>query len=236
MIVTLLKIAFLIPVTLVLSVAALITIPIDRTGNAFRTIPRVWSRTILWVFRIKTHVRGTEHIAPGHSYVYVSNHASAFDIPAVLAAIPDEVNLIFKKELTRVPVWGWALRYGHFIMIDRTNARDAMQSLDRAAEAIRMGASVLLFAEGTRSTDGKLQPFKRGAFTLAAKSGKPIIPVTLNNTFRILPKGEWNVRPADIEVVLEAAVPTAGKEGKAGEQVLMNAVHEAISKHYRDQS
>jgi 1-acyl-sn-glycerol-3-phosphate acyltransferase len=236
MIVTILKIAFLIPVTIVLSVAALAAIPLDRTGNAFRTIPRVWSRIILWIFRITVHVRGQEHLVPGQSYVYVSNHAGAFDIPAVLAAIPDEVNLIFKKELTRVPIWGWALRYGHFIMIDRANARDAMQSLDRAADAIRKGASVLLFAEGTRSTDGRLQPFKRGAFTLAAKSGKPIIPVTLNNTFRILPKGEWNVRPADIEVVLESAVQTAGKEGKTGEQQLMSAVHAAISKHYRDQS
>ncbi len=104
-------------------------------------------------------------------------------------ALKGNVNIVFKKELTRVPIWGWALRYGHFIMIDRSNPRDAMASIERAVQSIRSGHSVILFPEGTRTRDGKLQPFKRGAFSLAVKAGVPVVPVTINNTFGIMPKG-----------------------------------------------
>jgi 1-acyl-sn-glycerol-3-phosphate acyltransferase len=236
MLLSFIKIAIIVPWTIILSIGTLLAIPLDRSGNYFRAVPRVWSRGILRICGVDVRLRGVENLEKGQAYVYVSNHASMFDIPAVLSSIPDEVNLVFKKELTWIPLWGWALRFGHFIMIDRTNARDAMQSLDRAAAQIHDGASVLLFAEGTRTRDGKLLPFKRGAFTLAAKSARPIIPVTLNNTFLIMPKGSLNIRPTEIEVVLDPPIPTEGKEGKAGEQQLMEAVHAAISKQYRDQS
>ena len=158
------------------------------------------------------------------------------DIPTVMVALNGKVNIVFKKELTWVPIWGWALRYGHFIMIDRSNPRDAMASIERAAQTIRSGQSVILFPEGTRTNNGKLQPFKRGAFTLAAKSGVPVVPMTINNTFGILPKGSLNVKRADISVVLEKPIPTDRLENKADELKLMDQVHKAIEKHYIDQS
>jgi 1-acyl-sn-glycerol-3-phosphate acyltransferase len=236
MILTALKILVLIPVTVAFSTAALVAIPFSRTGNTFRSVPRAWCRFILWLFNIRVHTTGVEHLDRQASYVYVANHASAFDIPAVLVGIPDEVNLVFKQELTYVPVWGWALRWGPFIMIDRAKARDAMQSLERAADTIRKGTSVLLFAEGTRTRDGKLQPFKRGAFAIASRAGKPIVPVTINHTFGILPKGSLNVQATDIELVVERPIDTTGYEGKAGEQRLMDAVYSAISAHYVEQT
>lgn len=232
MISTLLKIVFLFFVTFILSCIALISIPLDKSGRVFRWCAVVWSKIILKTFGIRLHIKGLENIDRTKHYVFVSNHASMFDIPAVLAGIPNEVNLVFKKELSRVPIWGWALRYGHFIMIDRSNPRDAIESLDRAAQSIRNGKSVLLFAEGTRTRDGKLQPFKRGAFTLAVKSKVPVVPVTINNTFSILPKGSLNIRPRDIEVILEHPIPTDELNGKEGEQVLMEHVHRAIEQHY----
>ncbi len=232
---TLLKIAVLLPWTIMLSTIALLSIP-QASGDAFRWTARTWSRSILSMFRIRVHVAGAEHLRPEEHYVFVSNHASMFDIPACLSALPPDVNIVFKKELTRVPVWGWALRYGHFIMIDRSNARDAMQSLERAAATIRAGTSVLLFAEGTRTLDGRLQPFKRGAFSLAVKSGRPVVPVTINHTYRILPKGSINVRATDIELVIGEPIPTAGLDGKAGEQLLMERVQAAIAARYQDQS
>ncbi len=232
---TLLKIALLIPWTIIMSTLAILAIP-QASGRVFRWTARTWSQVILWLFRIRVRVTGAEHLRPDDHYVFVSNHASMFDIPACLAALPPDVNIVFKKELTRVPIWGWALRFGHFIMIDRSNARDAMQSLQRAAATIRAGASVLLFAEGTRTLDGRLQPFKRGAFSLAVNSGRPVVPVTINGTFRILPKGSINVRPTDIELVVGTPIPTAELAGKPGEQILMGRVHEVIAAHYEDQS
>jgi 1-acyl-sn-glycerol-3-phosphate acyltransferase len=158
------------------------------------------------------------------------------DIPAVMVALDGNVNIVFKKSLTYIPVWGWALRFGPFIMIDRSNIRDAMQSIERAVQSIRKGHSVILFAEGTRTTDGKLQPFKRGAFSLAVKARVPVVPLTINNTFGIMPKGSLNVKPTDISVVLEKPIYTEGLDGKNGELKLMKQVHKAIEKHYINQS
>lgn len=218
-----------------LSLIALFSTPLDRSGRTFHAMSRTWSKLILVLFGIKVVTRANGQIIPGQHYVYISNHASAFDIPALVCGIPDDIRFVLKKELTRIPIWGWALKYGHYITIDRGKARDAMKSLDEAAGRIRKGASVILFAEGTRTRDGKLQPFKRGAFTLAAKAGIPIVPVTINNTFKIMRKGSWRISPADIHLVLGAPVPTEGVTDREGEQRLMNAVREEITKHYVDQ-
>jgi 1-acyl-sn-glycerol-3-phosphate acyltransferase len=121
-------------------------------------------------------------------------------------------------------------------MIDRSNPRDAMASIERAVQTIRSGQSVILFPEGTRTSDGKLQPFKRGAFTLAAKSGVPVVPMIINNTFGIMPKGSLIVKQADIVVVVEKPIPTKDIKSKDDELVLMDRVHRAIEKNYIDQS
>jgi 1-acyl-sn-glycerol-3-phosphate acyltransferase len=233
---TIVKLIFLFPISLVLSLLAFGSIPFDRKGDFFRWCPWMWSKCILWTFGIKVSVKGFEHINLKWPYIFVSNHASMADIPTVIVALNGKVNFVFKKELTWVPIWGWALRYGHFIMINRSNPREAMVSIERAVQTIRSGQSVILFPEGTRTRDGKLQPFKRGAFTLATKSGVPIVPMTINNTFGIMPKGSLNVKSADISVVLEKPIPTDGFKGKADELELMDQVHQAIEKHYIDQS
>jgi 1-acyl-sn-glycerol-3-phosphate acyltransferase len=185
---------------------------------------------------MKVSVLGYENIDPMKPYIFVSNHASMFDIPTVFVALKGNVNIVFKKELTYVPIWGWALRYGHFIMIDRSNPRNAMASIERAVQSIRKGSSVILFPEGTRTLDGKLQPFKRGAFSLAAKAGVPVVPLTINGTFTIMPKGSLNIKPANISVVLGKPISTLGLNGKDGELELMEHVHHEIEKNYMNQS
>lgn len=222
--------------TLYVSVVVLVGVLINPQITWFHSFVRKWARVILRIFGIRLRVVGAEHVQPGQTYIYASNHASMFDIFAVQMGIPDDVHIMFKKELGRVPIWGWALARSPYIMIERYNAREASVGLDRAAAAIRSGKSVLVYVEGTRTRTGSLQPFKRGAFALAAKAGVPIIPVTINNTFGILRKGSLNVRSSDIEMILEAPIPTAGKEGKEGELELMEKVRKAIEKNYRDQS
>jgi 1-acyl-sn-glycerol-3-phosphate acyltransferase len=235
MTITFLK-AFIIGVVAIpLSIIALISTPVDRSGWTFHAMSRLWSGFILWIFGISVTVKGEENLEPGTHYIYISNHASAFDIPAVVKGIPDDIRFVLKKELTRIPIWGWALKYGHYITIDRSNAREAVKSLDEAAVRIRNGASVILFAEGTRTRDGRMQPFKRGAFTLAVKAGVPIVPVTINNTFRILPKGKKVVRPSDIGLVIGKPFRTDTVTGREEEERLMENVREAVARHYVDQ-
>lgn len=236
MVLSILKILYLMPVSVILSTIAFCSIPFDKGGDVYRWTSVVWSKIILRTFGISVHVSGLEYIDLSKNYVYVTNHASMFDIPAVLASIPNKINIVFKKELSMVPIWGWALRYGHFIMIDRSNPRAAMQSIDRAAETIRKGKSVLLFAEGTRTMDGRLQPFKRGAFSIAVKAGAPVVPVTINNTFKIMPKGSLNIQATDISLILDKPISTEHITDKSGEQLLMAAVQGAIENNYIDQS
>lgn len=151
MILTLLKAFLIVLVAIPLSLVALVSTPIDRTGRTFHLMSRLWSMFILWMFGIKVRTKGKEHLEPENRYIYISNHASAFDIPTVVVGIPDNIRFVLKKELTRIPIWGWALKYGHYISIDRGKARDALKSLDEAAERMRKGASVILFCEGTRT-------------------------------------------------------------------------------------
>ena len=233
---TIAKLIFLFPISLVFSLLAFGSIPFDRKGDFFRWCPWTWSKCILWTFGIKVTTKGTEKIDFNRPYIFASNHASMFDIPTVLVALNGKVNMVFKKELSWVPIWGWALRYGHSIMIDRSNPREALASIEKGVQTIRSGQSVVLFPEGTRTSDGKLQPFKRGAFTLAAKSGVPVVPMTINNTFRIMPKGSINVKPADIIVVLSDPILTDGLENRTDELDLMDRVHKAIENNYIDQS
>lgn len=235
MIMTMLRVFLVGLAAIPLSTIALLSTPLDRSGRTFHAMSRAWSEFILFLFGIKVITKGEENVDPSQHYIYISNHASAFDIPATVNGIPDDIRFVLKKELTRIPIWGWALKYGHYISIDRGKARDAIKSLEEAAERMRNGASVILFAEGTRTRDGKLQPFKRGAFTLAIKAGIPIIPVTINNTFKIMRKGSWHIAPADIELVLSKPVPTLGISGKSEEQQLMELVRSQIASHYIDQ-
>ena len=233
MVMSFIKLILLYPITLVFSVWALLTIPFDRSGRYFRMSPWWWSRFIFWFFGMKVAVVGYEKLDPKKPYIFVS---SMFDIPTVFMALKGNVNIVFKKELTYVPVWGWALRYGHFIMIDRTNPREAVASIERAAQSIRKGSSVILFPEGTRTPDGKLQPFKRGAFSLAAKAGVPVVPLTINGTFAIMPKGSFYIKPANISVILGNPISTLDLNGKDGELELMEHVHQVIEKNYINQS
>ena len=235
MFLTSLKILLVVLMTLFFSVLAIGSVLIDRNGSLYHSLARTWAHQVLWVFGVKVHLSGTENLESGKTYVYVSNHASMFDIPVVIASIPDEIRIVYKKELSYVPIWGWALAVGHYVSIDRFSAKDAMKSLDAAAEKIRHGASVLLFAEGTRTRTGKLQPFKRGAFALAAKAGIPIVPVTINNSFNILPKGSLRIRRADISLIVDKPIPTVGMEGRDDEMTLMETVYSKISHQYIEQ-
>lgn len=215
--------------------AAILLRLVDPERNLFHWIPRTYSRLVLKLFGIRVWVQGGENIQQGRPYVYVSNHASLFDIPAVVHGIPDRIRIVYKKELERIPLFGWGLKWGSdYIAIDRGRGADAAKSLEEAVKKIRGGKSVLLFAEGTRTKDGKLQPFKRGAFNLAVRAGVPVVPVTINGSYNILPKGTFKVNPGTVVLVIGDPI-TIQRNGKDEELKLMEEVHNVIEKHYLPQ-
>lgn len=223
---------FLIAFTCVpFSIVAILSLPIDRSGKTYFWCGRTWTKFALFVCRIKLEIKGLEKVDPYGNYILVSNHASGFDIPVLMNTFP-HVRIMFKKELSYIPFWGQALRWGHHIMVDRGKGSEAMKSLDRAANDVRSGGQVLLFAEGTRTRDGKMQPFKRGAFALAAKSGVPIVPVTVNGSYKILPKGSFDIRPAQITVVIESPIDTSAVKTREDEVAMMGQVRSIIAGNY----
>ncbi|MBP6671506.1 MAG: 1-acyl-sn-glycerol-3-phosphate acyltransferase [Bacteroidetes bacterium] len=217
------------------SILAIFSLPFDRSGKIYFWSGRTWTRFSLFMFNISMEVKGLEKVDPYGNYILVSNHASMFDIPVMMNTFP-HIRIMFKKELSYVPFWGWALRWGHHIMVDRSKGSEAMKSLDRAVNDVRKGGQVLLFAEGTRTRDGKLLPFKRGAFSLAAKSGVPLIPVTINGSFKILPKGSFDIRPSQIEILIDTPIETKNIVSREDEIKLMNTVKEIITRNYKEEN
>lgn len=232
MLLSLVKSLLLLIVTVVMATTAILLIPFNREGKTFHWCAKNWGRLLLSIASIRVRVKGLEHLQVGRTYIYAANHASAFDIPAFLASVPQRIRIVFKKELGRLPIFGWAMKLGNYVSIDRGDSREAMESLERVARQIREGVSVLLFPEGTRTRDGKLQPFKRGAFALAVRSRVPIVPVTVNGSYSILPKKKLRINRGEIELIFHPPLATDGWSGREGELQLMERVRSVIAADY----
>jgi len=190
---------------------------------------RVWARLVLLGGFVRLRSEGTERVPRGQPVVFMSNHESWLDIPALLATIPVQVRFLAKKSLFAWPLFGWAISSMGFIPVDRENRRTAVKSFEEAASRIRRGRSVLIFPEETRTTTGDLLPFQRGGFLIALKAGIPIVPVGLDGPRRCMAKRSYLVRPGTIVVRFGDAIPTEGY-GVAGKGELMDAVRGAMER------
>jgi 1-acyl-sn-glycerol-3-phosphate acyltransferase len=197
--------AVYIPLTFLFSVSAIISTLFDSSGRLYAWHARLWARLGLALGGITATLAGSEHLPDG-PVIFMSNHQSNFDILALLAAMPRQIHWIAKKELFEIPVFGPSMRRGGYIPLDRGDGRKALQSMDEAATTIHQGKSVVLFPEGTRTTDGNLLPFKRGGFILARKADVPVIPVTINGSGRINPAGQIKLYSGDIHITLHPPV------------------------------
>jgi 1-acyl-sn-glycerol-3-phosphate acyltransferase len=169
-----------------LSLLAIIFGYFDKTGNLSNQCGILWSKLLLKLSRAEVIVQGAEKLAVGGPFVIVSNHQSAFDIFILMGRLPINFKWILKKELLKIPIFGKALQAARYISIDRDNAREALNGIKNAAAMLDQGVSVAVFPEGTRSHDGKLNEFKRGAFILSTKTKRPILPVSLDGSYKII--------------------------------------------------
>jgi 1-acyl-sn-glycerol-3-phosphate acyltransferase len=169
---------------------------------------RGWAQWMLLVSGVKVRIEGMEHAPAGQPRIFVSNHQSWYDVFALAANIPGQYRFVAKKELARIPIFGQAWKAAGHICVDRGDRESAVRSLEEAGKLIKSdGSAVVIFAEGTRSRDGKLQPFKKGAFMVALGTGVDIIPIGISGSRQVQAKGSWRVRPGTIRIRVGKPVP-----------------------------
>jgi 1-acyl-sn-glycerol-3-phosphate acyltransferase len=208
-------------------VVGLLVPGVSRKGRVFRWVTKSYSRILLPVFGVSVETRGVSRLDRNAPYVFMSNHASHVDSLALAVSIPHPLHWVFKKELAKIPVFGWVLLSLGQIMVDRRNAIQSRSALTNAAAALRGNNSVLIYVEGTRSKDGKLQPLKKGGFHIALQSGLPIVPVRISGSHDIVPSGSLRVQPGHVVVEMFDPIPTEGKT-EADVPELMARVRDAL--------
>ena len=184
-------------------------------------------RVALRIAGIQVRAEGVENI-PAGTCVFASNHCSNLDPVAMVPKIPQRVSLLAKTDVFKIPILSKAFRQGGVIPVDRKNREAAAESVDEAVESLKRGLSFVIFAEGTRSRDGRLQPFKRGAFVMAIRAGVPVVPVSLTGTQKLLRKGDWKLYPG--EVTVKFGLPLdASQYAMENRQRLLEQTYEAVA-------
>lgn len=181
------------------------------SDRVMETWAGVWGRGMLGLGGVRLRVVGREHLSPRRSRILVVNHASFLDMQALAALNPPAVLPLAKREFFFIPLLGLAMWAAGVIFIDRKNGARARRGVDRLALEMRQKArTVLIFPEGTRSRDGRLQPFKMGAFRLALKTGAPILPAVLHGAYALQTPAEWIPRRGELVLELFPEIPTEG--------------------------
>ncbi|MBE0593387.1 MAG: 1-acyl-sn-glycerol-3-phosphate acyltransferase, partial [Gemmatimonadales bacterium] len=181
-----------------------------RPGGVYDQAGRGWARGLIRAAGVKVKTVGLERAPTDRPVVYVSNHQSLFDILALAATVPGTMRFVAKKEFLKIPILGRAMKSAGQIFIDRQNLARAFGAYEEAAQAVREGLNAVVFAEGTRSRTGALQPFKKGPFVFAIASQVPVIPVYCAGTFKVLPKGSIWVHPGPVTLYFGDMIPTEG--------------------------
>jgi 1-acyl-sn-glycerol-3-phosphate acyltransferase len=187
---------------------------------------RIWGVVALWLAGVRLEVEGHEHLpAAGQPVIFAGNHQGNFDILCYFAGLPLQFRWMAKEELFRVPLFGLAMRRSGYISIDRSDRRKAMKSMSVAAERIRSGTSVVIFPEGTRSDDGKLQEFKKGGFLIALKAQVPIVPVATSGSWQVMRKGELKIHPGTVRLKILPPIDILGLTNKDSDALLEQVRH-----------
>jgi 1-acyl-sn-glycerol-3-phosphate acyltransferase len=215
--------------TVVLGTVSVAVSFFDPTGNASHHVARLWARVLLAVSFLRVRVEGLENIDPRASYVFVSNHASFMDIPAILASVPNQFRFFAKKGLFRIPFLGTHLgRAGH-LPVERLSARASLRSMSEAARLIAARrVSVLLFPEGGRSAHG-LREFREGAAYIAIKAGVPVVPLGLAGMREKLPMGSVHIRSGRVTLRVGNPISTAGMT-LAGREALNDLLYREVAR------
>src|SRR3954470_5782317 len=221
---------FLIPAisvyTIVLGSASLLSSVVDRRGNFGHQCARAWSWLILKTTGVRVEIDGLERLDRSRSYIFAANHQSIYDIPILFASLPFQLRILAKESLGRIPFMGWHLsRTGH-VLVDRSKPGAGV--VKKMARLVAQGHSLIVFPEGTRSTDGSVARFKGGPFVIALQAGLPVVPITIVGSRHVMFRGELMVKPGRVSLIVHDPIDTAGLTRDAA-RALAVSVHDVVA-------
>jgi len=198
--------------TLIFSTLTIVFATLGHQKFAGATFPPTWARLLAWLTPIRVTVEGGEHAHRGESYVVAVNHQSQYDILVVYGWLKLDLKWVIKKELRKMPAIGLGCEKAGHIFVDRRDPKQASRAIRQALARLGDGIGVLFFPEGTRSGDGRLLRFKKGAFHLAIDQGLPVLPVTLVGTRDILPARSLKPFPGSVRMLIHPPISPEGKD------------------------
>jgi len=172
---------------------------------------RYWCETLFSISRVKYRAFGLENLPEKQGYILMANHESNYDGPAIIVALPVPAYFVIKKELSKIPVWGWTARQAGSIIVDREQASVARQALSEASIRVMDGSNVIIFPEGTRGDGESMQEFKRGGFHLALEAQADIVPVFISGSADVLPRLKLDPQPGVVDIHFGKPISTVGK-------------------------
>lgn len=223
------------PLFIIVTIIAALTTIIGCTisnDNIWGYYPgMIWARVVSWIALCPCTVKGKENLDPNTSYVFVSNHQGAADIILLFGYIGHKFRWMLRQGIKKIPFMGKACDISGQIWVDQSGARGIIHSVRQAMETLKDGKSVIIFPEGTRSSDGHLHDFKKGAFTIAAMLKLPVVPVTVDGPYKVLQKGSILLHPHRMTLTIHQPLPAVTKEEgtDAGVQRLLHDSQRVIA-------
>lgn len=213
--------------TLIFGIPVIFSALFSRTGRLPYRLGKLWAWFLMRTNRVKIQIEGFEKVIRNRSYVFIANHASFLDPPAVALALKNPLRFVGKRSLAKIPLFGSAIRLARMILIDREDSRNAREIINRAVQELKDGISACFFAEGTRSLDGRLQKFKKGGIVLALKAKLPIVPVTIVGSHLLLPRNALRIKAGVLKIIIGDPIDTSGFSEK-DRDALLEKVHAII--------
>ena len=223
--------------TLTVSVLCVLFRVFGAYSKLINFFAKSWTESILFAAGVKLEIEGLDKIDKTRSYIFIGNHQSHFDVFAIFTAVPLTARFMAKKELYKIPIFGWALSATGTVKIDRSNREKSITSMNDALTRIRRGVSVIVFPEGTRSEDGQIKAFKKGGFVLALKGGIPIVPVSVSGSRFIQKKHSTKITPGKIKIIFGTPIDTSQYSYQDREQMsttVRNFIVENYDEHYNE--
>ncbi len=218
------------------SLLACLCLPFDGRRRTYKRLMRACSSTMLQIAGVELEVLGLENIDTVSPRVFVSNHASMLDMVCVIAGISEEIGFLYKEEMHRIPLFGWALKYGGLnYPIHRSSGPIVHSQLRHVVSGLGSGRSVFVFAEGSRTDDGTVGEFKDGAFYLANKTRVPVVPVTITGTYDLLPRESLLIRSGKVVIVIDRPVETWSLGIADTKRIVRREIMEHYNRHSVEQ-
>lgn len=214
-------------------ISAAMVVALVSSAGALAMARLFFSKPIFWVGGCRLQVEPLPDIDWSKPHIYAMNHQSNLDIPAAFAAVPTNLRFVVKHSLAYVPFIGWYAWITGMIFVNRSNRAAAVASLRRAGERIRAGANIIIFPEGTRSRDGKILPFKKGAFALALEARVPIIPIAIEGSGAVQPADDWTIHRGVIRIKIGKPIAVEGRDPEDREG-LAREVRDAVIQLHRE--